>query len=118
MTQKQQQAKEKKKQDTKELHEFFQQLWDRMPKKKNCQSCGAPIWGENKTYYWDHLLTQQKYPECRLMDWCLYFCCLECHQKRTNGHPTENHAKAIEKAQQHYKMWREGLELYEKQMKS
>lgn len=118
MTKKQKEAKLKKQGDTKELHEFFQQLWDRMPKKKNCQSCGAPIWGEIKTYYFDHLLEKNKYPELALLEWNIFFCCQPCHTKKTAGYPTEKHAKAIEKAQQDYKMYKEGLAIYEKQLKS
>lgn len=102
MTKKQEEAKLKKKQETEELHEWFQQLWEKLPKKKKCQSCGAPIWGENRSYYWDHLLEKNKYPECRMEEWCLYFCCFTCHSLKTNGFPTKNHKKAIQEAKNKY----------------
>ena len=84
------------------MWEFFQQLWEKLPKKKTCWSCGCVIYGENSSLYWDHLLEKglERYKHLAFEEKNMFFCCGECHQKKTNGFPTEKHQEAIDNAKQ------------------
>lgn len=84
--------------DSKKLHEWMLSLWNKMPKTKQCRSCGQKIWGEFSTVYFDHLLPKKKYPEFAFEEKNIYFCCGLCHNKKENGFPTPSHKEAIEKA--------------------
>ena len=77
--------------------QFIQKLWDKLPNVKRCWNCGTPIWGENSTLYWDHLLEKEIFPEYELEESNHFFCCGECHSRKTNGFPGQKHKEAIEK---------------------
>lgn len=85
---------------TKKLHQWMLDIWNRMPKTKECRSCRRKIWGEFSTLYFDHLLPKKKYPEFEFEEKNIYFCCGECHTKKENGFPTPAHKAAIEKAKE------------------
>lgn len=86
--------KEEKAANTKELHNWFKQLWQKVS--HNCQSCGKYLGNEPLNTYFDHLLEKSKYPEHTFNEENIYICCLDCHNQKTNGFPTDNHKKAIE----------------------
>lgn len=95
-----QEQKEKDREEGARMWFFFSLLWSKLPKDKFCSSCGTPIWGENKSYYWDHLLEWKKdeYAHLKYEEENMYFCCGDCHTKKTNGFPTPKHKEAIEEA--------------------
>lgn len=62
---------------------------------KLCQSCQQKVWGQNKLLYWDHLLEKRKYPQFKYDRRNIFFCCADCHTKKTNGYPTPKHKEAI-----------------------
>lgn len=82
---------------------FFDLLWAALPREKHCSSCGVRIYGENKSIYWDHLIEWSKRPDLKYEEGNMYFCCFECHQKKSNGFPTEAHKAAIEEAKLKFK---------------
>jgi 5-methylcytosine-specific restriction endonuclease McrA len=81
---------------------FHDLLWSKLPRKKVCSSCGVEIHGQNKSYYWDHLIEKSVHPELKYAEWNMYFCCGECHGSKTNGFPTDKHKQAIEEAKKKY----------------
>ena len=85
--------------DKSKLIELYHLHW--RSKEHKCESCGKYLGRENKTYFHDHLLEKNKYPNFAYELWNLYLVCFECHDKKTRGFPTENHKKAIEKATLH-----------------
>lgn len=80
-----------------EMIQIFEHHWIEHPD-KCCESCGKQLWGENKTYYHDHLLPKNKYPHLTLEIENLFLCCLDCHSKKELGNPSEKHKIAIEQA--------------------
>jgi hypothetical protein len=66
---------------------------------KKCQSCGRTIEGAPKPLYFDHLLEKNKYPEFRYNKDNVFFCCGDCHAKKSIGNPTEKHKMAIKVAE-------------------
>lgn len=80
------------------LHKWLLSLWKKLPKVKECTSCGKRIWGDFLTLYFDHLLPKKKYPQFEFEEKNIYFCCADCHTKKENGFPTDKHKEAIEKA--------------------
>jgi 5-methylcytosine-specific restriction endonuclease McrA len=73
---------------------LFYNIWAK--KRHYCESCGLWLGNEPKSVFFDHLLEKSKYPEFALLEENIYICCLDCHSKKTNGFPTENHKKAID----------------------
>ena len=67
-----------------------------------CESCGVGLGDELRSYHIDHLLEKSKYPELKLEPLNFYLVCLDCHYKRTNGHPTPKHQEAINKIKELY----------------
>lgn len=91
-----------KKQQYEKLWSLYNELWEALPKKKHCSSCGKQIYGENKSIYWDHLLDKSKFPELMYEAWNLYFVCGDCHSQKSMGHPTRKHQAAIDQAKENY----------------
>lgn len=79
-----------------EMKDFFLKIWNKKP--RYCQSCGKWLGREIKTIFFDHLLEKSKYPQFALEEENIYLCCMTCHEKKTNGFPTEKHKEAIEQA--------------------
>lgn len=78
------------------INKQFKMFFDIWSKKRHyCESCGLWLGNEPLSIFFDHLLEKSKYPEFALMENNIYLCCGECHTKKTNGFPTENHKKAI-----------------------
>ncbi len=98
ISKKQEERKQIKKENTKILHNWFNELWGKLPRNKHCTICSAPIYGENLTVYWDHLLEKNQYPELALEERNIVFCCQNCHEAKTNGHPLPKHKELIEQA--------------------
>lgn len=85
---------------------FMQTLWEKLPTIKKCWGCGGRIYGDNLTIYWDHLLEKSLFPQFKYEEKNMFFCCFQCHTKKGNGFPVEEHRKAIEKAKQEL-LWNE-----------
>lgn len=83
---------------TKKLHLWFQELWDKMPYYKYCSICNTPIYGENNSIYWDHLIEKANRWDIAFEEWNICFCCGNCHYQRSNGFPKEKHKELILKA--------------------
>lgn len=74
----------------------FKMFYDIWAKKRHyCESCGLWLGNEPLSIFFDHLLEKSIYKEFALLEENIYLCCGECHTKKTNGFPTENHKKAI-----------------------
>lgn len=84
------------------MQEFFYEIWNK--RIHRCESCNAYLGSVPHTYNFDHLLEKSKYPELRLEELNIFLCCLSCHEKKTNGHPTEIHLKAINDLKQLYEI--------------
>lgn len=80
--------------------EVFINIWNKRVHK--CESCGVPLGNEAKKYMFDHLLEKSVYPELAEEEINIFLCCLDCHTKKTAGHPTEIHLKAINQIKQIY----------------
>lgn len=83
---------EKKEYTNKQFQMFFN-IWSK--RRHYCESCGLWLGNEPLSIFFDHLLEKSKYPEFALIENNIYLCCGECHTRKTNGFPTENHRKAI-----------------------
>ena len=86
---------EKKEYTNKQFKMFFD-IWNK--RKHYCESCGLWLGNEPLSIFFDHLLEKSIYKEFALLEENIYLCCGECHTKKTNGFPTENHKKAINHA--------------------
>jgi len=75
------------------LRDFFLTIWSTRP--HICESCGKPLGKEIRSYMFDHLLEKAKYPEYEFDEDNIFLCCLDCHSRKSLGHPTEKHAGAI-----------------------
>lgn len=51
-----------------------------------------------RSYYFDHLIEKSSRPDLAYEKDNIFICCLACHTLKTDGHPTEVHKEAIEKA--------------------
>lgn len=89
--------REKKKENTKLVHEAMYNWWLKQPKNE-CMSCGCKLPKEFHTWMVDHLLEKSKYQQFDKDERNFFFCCLDCHTLKGNGFPTQKHKKAIEKA--------------------
>lgn len=98
MSKKRQDLTEDIKKDNIEMWKFFYEIWENSP--HNCQSCGCSLGPIPTTYMFDHLLEKSKYPELKFEKNNIFLCCLKCHNSKTNGHPTEKHQEAINKAKE------------------
>lgn len=83
----------KKKEYTNKQFQMFFNIWSK--RRHYCESCGLWLGNEPLSIFFDHLLEKSKYPEFALIENNIYLCCGECHTRKTNGFPTENHRKAI-----------------------
>lgn len=99
-------AKERLKEQTRkkeELYEFFVELWLSIPPgDRRCKSCGKQLLSPTRNYYFDHLIEKSKRPDLAMERDNIFLCCLACHSLKTDGHPTEAHKKAIEKAKEKF----------------
>lgn len=98
VSEKQKEKNIKKKENTKILHNWFNVLWEKLPRDKYCSICSTPIYGENLSIYWDHLLEKSQYPQFELDERNICFCCGDCHTRKTNGSPLPKHKELIEQA--------------------
>jgi len=83
----------KKKEYTNKQFEMFLNIWSK--RRHYCESCGLWLGNEPLSIFFDHLLEKSIYKEFALLEENIYLCCGECHTKKTNGFPTENHRKTI-----------------------
>ena len=95
-------GKVKTKRDRTAWLKLIQSWWDKMKSPRKCWGCGARIWGENSTLYWDHLLDKAIYPEYELEEHNHFFCCGDCHTEKGNGFPKPKHQEAIERAREEF----------------
>ena len=82
-----------KKEYTNKQFEMFLNIWSK--RRHYCESCGLWLGNEPLSIFFDHLLEKSVYKEFALLEENIYLCCGECHTKKTNGFPTENHRKTI-----------------------
>lgn len=101
ITSKQIVKKEQAKKQTELRHQMFLNIWSTLTN-KNCWSCGKYLGEEPLSTFFDHLLEKSKYPKFDLIKENIYICCSDCHTKKTNGNPTDNHKKAIEIAKEKF----------------
>jgi 5-methylcytosine-specific restriction endonuclease McrA len=86
-----------------QMHKFFKDFWDALPKEfKKCWSCEKPLYDPVRSYYFDHLVEKSKRPDLAFKLENIFICCLECHALKTDGHPTDPHREAIEKAKEKF----------------
>lgn len=91
-------TKEEKQDETRELHLWLFSLWDKMPKGiKKCKSCSGPVFGDFKPIYFDHLLEKEKYPQYKMTEANIWFCCGDCHYQKTSGFFKPKHLAEREK---------------------
>jgi len=82
---------------------FFELFWISLPEGgKRCWSCSKPLYEPMRTYYFDHLIEKSKRPDLALERDNIFLCCLTCHSLKTDGHPTDPHREAIEKAKEKF----------------
>lgn len=74
-----------KKEFSKKLHAWFQELWDGMTLPRKCMICEKKIYGENRTIYWDHLIEKANRKDIAFEKWNIIFVCDDCHTNRHNG---------------------------------
>lgn len=95
---------EKRKKDaerTKQLHLFFIELWNKLPRNKKCVICDTPLYGEPRSYMFEHLIEKSKRWDIAFEEWNMaYPMCLDCHTCKTNGFPKEKHKQLIIKAEE------------------
>lgn len=72
------------------------------PGERKCQSCGRNLASEPRSYYFDHLIEKSKRPDLAMEKDNIFLCCLTCHSLKTDGHPTDPHREAIEKAKERF----------------
>ena len=85
-----------KREYTQKQFNLFYDIWTK--RRHYCQSCNLWLGDEPLSIFFDHLLEKSKFPEFALLEENIFLCCGDCHSKKTNGFPTENHLKAINKA--------------------
>ena len=92
--------REEKVAKTKELHEFMFKWWSSLPEERRlrCWSCGTRLSKEFSTGYIDHLLPKSRYPEFAMDTRNFFVTCLQHHDEKERGFPTEKHREAIENA--------------------
>ncbi len=100
------------KEEIEKMWALFNEHWDAKMKidillgivYRSCESCNTALFGENKSLYHDHLLEKGNplYEHLKYEIENLYLCCGDCHTKKGNGFPTENHKKAIDAAKKRY----------------
>lgn len=98
---KSQEEVEKNKEDLARMWFFWSLIWAEL-KEKNCWECGDYLGKEMKSYMFDHLLEQNKYPELKYEKENIFICCGHCHTKKTNRFPGPKHKEAIEKVKLKY----------------
>lgn len=82
---------------------FFELIWISLPLgAKKCWSCGKELYEPIRSYYFDHLIEKSKRPDLALERDNIFLCCLTCHSLKTDGHPTDAHREAIEKAKEKF----------------
>ena len=92
------QKKEEKKEYLVKQFELFEKHWNLKP--HYCESCGKWLGNENNICFHDHLIEKSKRRDLALEIDNLFLVCMGCHNLKTNGFPTENHKKAIEKVKE------------------
>lgn len=102
-TKKQEEHSKQVSQKKAEMFAFLVQFFIELPNgSRVCNSCGKQLSNEIRSYYFDHLIEKSKRPDLALEKDNIFLCCLECHALKTDGHPTEIHQKAIEKARERF----------------
>jgi 5-methylcytosine-specific restriction endonuclease McrA len=82
---------------------FFELFWLSLPEgARVCRSCEKPLYEPIRSYYFDHLIEKSKRPDLAYKPENIFLCCLTCHSLKTDGHPTEKHKDAIEKAKERF----------------
>lgn len=82
---------------------FFELIWISLPSgAKRCWSCEKELYEPMRSYYFDHLIEKSRRPDLALERDNIFLCCLTCHSLKTDGHPTEKHQEAIEKAKEKF----------------
>lgn len=94
--------KEQRSEDIRKMWGLFEEHWN--SKAHKCESCDAPIWGENKSLYHDHLLDKgiKKYEHLKYEISNLFLCCWQCHANKGAGNPSKPHREAIENAKKKF----------------
>lgn len=74
-----------KQKDYEKRWEMFQIIWKSRPKKS--QLSGKPIYGSIKSFYFDHLLERNKYPDVQYCEWNILVVLEEEHTRKSRGFP-------------------------------
>jgi len=75
---------------------FYLVIWN--SREHICQSCGAYLGKEPRSYMFDHLIEKKPHPELRHVAGNIFLVCLECHNRKGRGFPTARHQAAIDNA--------------------
>jgi 5-methylcytosine-specific restriction endonuclease McrA len=86
-----------KKFDTKELHEFMYQWWNKFGDYKHCMACNTLLPKEFSTANVDHLLPKSQYPDLAFDETNFFLVCFDCHNLKEMGYPKEKHKEAYDK---------------------
>lgn len=89
-----QEVKDERKAQAERMWALFEEHWNTRPRR--CESCGAILYGENKSLYHHHCWPKSKYPEYALTISNLLMVCGNCHANIENGKMTEETRNKIE----------------------
>jgi len=82
--------------DKKRIEWYITDIWNKRP--HYCESCGKWLGNEPLTLFFDHLIEKSSHPELEFEVENIILICSDEHSMKSNGFPSENHRKAIEKA--------------------
>ncbi len=87
------------KEDQQRMWELFERHWlikTKQGGKHYCESCGDPIYGENKSLYHHHCWPKSSYPEHQYKIEGLMLVCWQCHSNIENAFISEETQNKIE----------------------
>ena len=98
--------KQQQSEDIEKMRQLFERHWISkwIEWFHQCESCGVTIYGENKSYYHDHLIEKSSHLELKYEIENLALVCLDCHSRKTDGNPTQRHRELIEAAKKRYNL--------------
>jgi len=82
------------------MRDFFLSIWSK--KSHNCENCKKWLGNEPLSYMFDHLLEKSRYPELKYEEENIMLVCLECHDNKTRGFPSDTTRLRIEKVKERF----------------
>lgn len=78
--------------------QFYMGIW--LGRSHVCNFCKCRLGKEPKTYYFDHILEKEVYPEYRHNPKNIQLLCLNCHNNKTSGYTPEWFKDFVNKTKQ------------------